>query len=93
MGTDCKSAPSGIDNRTLTTLTHELYHTLGLFHTHIDGTINDINQKYTFQPGHTGTPNPLGTDNIMSYNHAIRKTTWKWQWEITMKTLKRVYEK
>ncbi|AMA49708.1 MULTISPECIES: hypothetical protein [Flavobacterium] len=65
------------------TLSHEALHGLGLYHTHSNGVITEYNQKFTFVYART---NPLlATDNVMSYNGALRKTTWKWQWGIIKK--------
>ncbi|MFK7061550.1 hypothetical protein V3Q90_15640 [Flavobacterium oreochromis] len=43
------------------------------------------NQKLVFK--HAWYDSAHGTDNIMSYNGALRKTTWKWQWEQLKKHL------
>ena len=51
----------------------------GLFHTHRDGTIYDLDQKFIFTNGNDDPIN--ATDNIMSYNR-IRRSTWHWQWKI-----------
>lgn len=61
------------------TLSHEALHTMGLFHTHRDGTIYDSDQKFIFTNGNDDPIN--ATDNIMSYNR-IRRSTWHWQWKI-----------
>ena len=45
----------------------------GLFHTHRDGTIYDLDQKFIFTNGNDDPIN--ATDNIMSYNR-IRRSTW-----------------
>ncbi|ANO48718.1 hypothetical protein Pf1_00470 [Flavobacterium columnare] len=68
------------------TLSHEGLHGLGLFHAHKDGVITNPNQKFAYKHAHTDSLH--GTDNIMSYNGVLRKTTWKWQWEIIKKNAK-----
>ncbi|MFK7079622.1 hypothetical protein V3470_14380 [Flavobacterium oreochromis] len=40
-------------------------------------------QKYVYK--HAWYDSAHGTDNFMSYNGSLRKTTWKWQWEILKK--------
>jgi hypothetical protein len=75
------------------TLSHETLHGLGLYHTHADGMITSLDQKYTY-PNHNDptllAPNkPKATDNIMSYSGPIRKSTWKWQWKIMVSRLKK----
>jgi hypothetical protein len=82
----------GSNPRSNTVLAHEVCHGLGLFHTHVNGSIKDPSQKYTY---HYGLTDPIrtdddptkATDNIMSYNQN-RKTTWKWQWDIMHNHLK-----
>ncbi len=69
------------------TLPHEVCHGLGLFHTHIDGSIKDPRQKYVFPKGNSNNPLPQATNNIMSYNGGDRKSTWRWQWQIMKKNL------
>jgi len=60
-----------------TTMAHETFHGLGLYHTHRDaGTvISENNRKYIYQKE--------TTTNIMSYNTGIRKSLWRWQMHIT----------
>lgn len=83
-------------NRTNVALAHEVCHGLGLFHTHIDGSITDERQKYVFpNSGYEATEEDKkrGTDNIMCYNQAISKSTWQWQWKIMHDNLKNyIYE-
>lgn len=67
------------------TLNHEVLHGLGLLHTHRDGIINNVNQKYTFP--HANIDPAKATDNVMSYQ-PDGKTTWYWQWEIIKKNIK-----
>lgn len=68
------------------TLSHEGLHGLGLYHTHRDKTpIQKRDQKYVYPNAHSSSLK--ATDNIMSYNGALRKTTWNWQWEILRRNL------
>jgi hypothetical protein len=56
------------------TASHELFHTLGLYHT-FDG--YKLNAKFTFKY--------CKTDNVMDYTHNIRKkrlSLYHWQWQI-----------
>lgn len=77
--------------RNKATMSHELLHSIALYHTHMDGTtVDHPEQKYVYPLGNTVTYVPAGTDNIMSYNGALRKTTWHWQWKILKETLKRI---
>ena len=63
------------------TMSHETLHGLGLLHTHRDETpIKEPGSKYIYPNGNI-QPNKA-TDNIMSYNGALRKTTWYWQWKL-----------
>jgi len=76
-----------------TTMVHEVLHGLGLLHTHkerIHNTnpsefypVTNPDVKYVFHHAQAdgGAYSNLATDNIMSYNGAMRKTTWKWQWK------------
>ncbi|MCH4830217.1 MULTISPECIES: hypothetical protein [Flavobacterium] len=41
------------------------------------------NQKFVYK--HASTHSLLATDNVMSYNGALRKSTWIWQWNIIKK--------
>ncbi|WP_444626341.1 hypothetical protein ACSLMH_01865 [Flavobacterium columnare] len=41
------------------------------------------NQKFVYK--HASTHSLLATDNVMSYNGALRKSTWIWQWSIIKK--------
>jgi hypothetical protein len=43
------------------------------------------NQKFVFK--HAWYDSNHATDNFMSYNGALRKTTWKWQWEILKRNI------
>ena len=57
------------------TFAHEAMHGFDLRHTHRDETpISDPNQLFIY-PIRT-------TDNYMSYAGALRKATWRWQWDI-----------
>lgn len=71
-------------DRNIATLSHEFLHAVGLYHTHADGSIDNPNQKYVYPNANnlSTTDKPKATNNIMSYNGALRKTTWKWQWKI-----------
>jgi hypothetical protein len=40
-------------------------------------------QRFVFK--HAWYASNEATDNLMSYNGALRKTTWKWQWELLKK--------
>ncbi|EJG00688.1 phage baseplate assembly protein V [Flavobacterium sp. F52] len=63
------------------TITHEGLHGLGLYHTHLDSTpILESNIKYVFANGNINLAN--STDNFMSYGSKVKKSTWKWQWNI-----------
>ena len=64
-------------NRYPTTMAHEFFHSLGLYHTHRDypSTIREANRKYVFNRGMT--------TNLMSYNASNRRSLWRWQWHIT----------
>jgi hypothetical protein len=66
------------------TLNHEVLHGLGLLHTHNDGAIDNVNQKYTYP--HANTTPANATDNVMSYQ-PDGKTTWHWQWKIIKKNI------
>ncbi|WP_264551928.1 hypothetical protein [Flavobacterium sp. N2038] len=83
-------------NRTPVALAHEVCHGLGLFHTHIDGSVTDERQKYVYPySGDEATEDAKkrGTDNIMCYNQPISKSTWQWQWKIMHDNIKNyIYE-
>jgi hypothetical protein len=71
------------------TLNHEVYHALGLHHTHRDPSIIPPEQKYIY-PNATELPSVFedqrkATDNIMSYNLNGAVTLWNWQLEIVNK--------
>ncbi|OWP73992.1 hypothetical protein BWG23_15280, partial [Flavobacterium oreochromis] len=68
------------------TLPHESMHSLGLFHTHTDDTTYDSNQKFVYHHAHHFPD--LATDNYMSYNGILRKSTWHWQWKILKRNVK-----
>ncbi len=62
------------ENRNETTLSHEIIHGLGIYHTHKDYKIIPYsNQKFTFKEE--------STTNILSYA-GTRISSWKWQWQI-----------
>ena len=68
------------------TMSHEALHGLGLHHTHRDETpIKEPGRKYIYPNGNKQPSK--ATDNIMSYNGALRKTTWYWQWKLLWKGL------
>ena len=67
------------------TLNHEVLHGLGLLHTHIDGVIDNPNQKFIYI--HANIDRNKATDNVMSYQ-PDGKTTWRWQWKIMRKNIK-----
>lgn len=83
-------------DRADTTLAHEICHGLGLYHSHVDGLVEYENQKFTYPKGDSKASTydkERSTDNIMSYNTDIRKSTWQWQWEIMHNNIKDyVYE-
>ncbi len=63
------------------TISHEGLHGLGLHHTHKDGTpIKEAERKFVYANGNSNPTN--STDNIMSYGQKMKKSTWKWQWDI-----------
>ncbi|MBK1897034.1 type VI secretion system Vgr family protein [Chryseobacterium paridis] len=63
------------------TISHEGLHGLGLHHTHKDGTpIADADRQFVYANGNNNPTN--STDNIMSYGQKVKKSTWKWQWDI-----------
>ncbi|MFK7002086.1 hypothetical protein V3I07_14470, partial [Flavobacterium oreochromis] len=72
-------------NRNNYTICHETLHGLGLYHTHRDGTIKESNRKFVYKDARVDPTH--ATDNIMSYNGSLRKSTWKWQWNIIRKNL------
>lgn len=78
------------------TLGHEVLHGLGLGHTHEDsGHPVATYQKFLYpnfldlvSSGNVPNVDVLkATDNLMSYNSLIRKTLWRWQWEIMRKNI------
>ena len=72
--------------RAIDTISHEGLHGLGLHHTHIDNTpIPESDRKYVFANGNNNLTN--STDNIMSYGRKVKKSTWKWQWDILRKNV------
>jgi hypothetical protein len=67
------------------TLAHESMHGLGLYHTHRDSTpITEPEIKYIYLNANMLPQSQIAdaTDNIMSYAGNLRKTTWRWQWDI-----------
>ncbi|MFK7002188.1 hypothetical protein V3I07_15015, partial [Flavobacterium oreochromis] len=73
-------------NRNNYTICHETLHGLGLYHTHKDGVITEPNRKFVYKDARVDPTH--ATDNIMSYNGALRKSTWYWQWKIIRKNIK-----
>ncbi len=83
----------------MTTLAHETLHGMGLFHTHREkdssGQPNEPvvepDAKFVFKHADflTITDITKATDNIMSYNRPNRKSTWRWQWEILKRNIKK----
>ncbi|WP_316632367.1 hypothetical protein [uncultured Flavobacterium sp.] len=71
------------------TLSHEVLHGIGLFHSHHTAAIDNPDHKYVFPNANDLSPSnkPKATDNIMSYNKDLRKSTWQWQWKITHNNL------
>ncbi|MFK7079624.1 hypothetical protein V3470_14390 [Flavobacterium oreochromis] len=67
------------------TLSHEGLHGLSLYHAHRDGVITEPNRKFVYKDARVDPTH--ATDNIMSYNGSLRKSTWKWQWNIIRKNL------
>ena len=68
------------------TISHEGLHGLGLHHTHMDGTpIKEADRKFVYANGNRNPTN--STDNIMSYGQKVKKSTWKWQWDIVKSNL------
>ncbi len=78
-----------------TTLGHEALHGFQLYHTHRDGNppLKNSNIKYIFPHasydalGNNVDNTVNATENIISYNGAKRKYTWRWQWEIIRNNL------
>ena len=70
--------PANTSTRSTTALSHEVYHGLGLEHTH-DNSPSPISprQKYIYPHANSGDP----TDNVMSYN-IMSITLWNWQLKI-----------
>ncbi|MDH7462326.1 phage baseplate assembly protein V [Chitinophagaceae bacterium 26-R-25] len=67
-------------------MAHEGLHGLGLYHTHNDeAPITDPNRKYVFANGNADPER--ATDNFMSYGRRIKRSTWKWQWDIVRKNV------
>lgn len=66
------------------TVAHEVFHGFNLYHTHRGNTpLEHPNIKYIYPKGDKEkAKSENATDNIMSYNLALRLTTWKWQWDI-----------
>jgi len=62
------------------TACHEVFHSLGLHHSHRDGVIRFPEQKYIY-PKYTSNVN-TSTDNYMSYADIYRKSLWDWQLKI-----------
>ena len=77
--------------RSSAVLPHEMLHSLGLRHTHIDvGTPIEPQQKYTYIKGNnaaTDADKLKATENMMSYLH-IRRSLWHWQMQIVKKNIK-----
>jgi len=82
-----------------TTLTHETLHGLGLYHTHKEEDsshqptepVVQPDAKYVFNHADHLLPSDnilKATDNFMSYNRNIRKSTWHWQWKIIRNNIK-----
>lgn len=70
------------------TIAHEGLHGLGLHHTHSDSAprpIPEADRKFVFANGNYFLTK--STDNIMSYGNKVKKSTWKWQWEIVRKNV------
>ena len=65
-------------------MAHEALHGLGLYHTHLDerDKIKETNRKYVYFDASVPGYSDKATDNIMSYNKNLRKSTWHWQWRI-----------
>ena len=62
-------------NRYKSTMAHEFFHCLGLYHTHREDTpIKEANRKYIFKKS--------TTTNLMSYVQGKTKSLWHWQWLI-----------
>ena len=81
--------------RPVVTLTHEVFHAIGLYHSHADGPIKNARQKYVYPKYNTdelqGSIVTTGTtDNVMSYTLNQQITTWKWQWKILKSLLKSI---
>lgn len=91
-------------DRGMTTLTHEILHGLGLYHTHreVDAVSGQptkpiiyFNDKFVYHHADhllnlTPPENILkATDNFMSYNRNDRKITWHWQWKIIRDNIKK----
>ncbi|TFF33979.1 zinc metalloprotease [Mucilaginibacter psychrotolerans] len=72
------------------TLIHEIFHSLGLYHSHKDSglTIDTPDQAFVY-PDFTTTSNPqTATDNYMSYNDVVRRQLWEWQIKIVHRYIK-----
>jgi hypothetical protein len=81
----------------IATVTHELLHAMGLYHTfQPDGEMDHgkvMNNQFAFKDIGSAITSPVsGTDNIMDYSHKVnieRIATWHWQWEILKKIIKK----
>jgi len=74
-------------------LTHEVCHGLGLWHTFTSGDVG-LNQKYIYPLYNDviGTPNihiDDATNNIMSYS-PLQTSLWHWQWNIMKDNIKNI---
>lgn len=68
------------NRRNKDTVPHEALHGFGLWHTRRESgetVIANSDKKYAHPHARTNAAN--STDNIISYNTGVRKTTWYWQ--------------